>query len=129
MEGRRSRSNSGVNAPADNGDSIKALVAKHKAKAVQKESEKVEKKFSVIEEVKGEEINDVAEEESNIMTNLTFEELGVCPEICEAIKAMGYKNPSKIQAESLPYTLKGRDMIGLAETGSGKTASFAIPVI
>jgi len=42
---------------------------------------------------------------------------------------MGYKNPSKIQAESLPYTLKGRDMIGLAETGSGKTAAFAIPVI
>ena len=129
MEGRRSRSNSTVNTPADNGDSIKALVAKHKAKAVQKEAEKAEKKLSIIEEVKGEEINDVAEEESNIMTNLTFEELGVCPEICEAIKAMGYKNPSKIQAESLPYTLKGRDMIGLAETGSGKTASFAIPVI
>ncbi len=60
---------------------------------------------------------------------MTFEELGVCPEICEAIKAMGYKHPTKIQAESLPYTLKDRDMIGLAETGSGKTASFAIPVI
>lgn len=127
MEGRRSRSNSGV-APVDNGDSIKALVAKHKAKAVQKEAEKVEKKLAVTEEVK-EQVPNVGEEESNIMTNLTFEELGVCPEICEAIKAMGYKNPSKIQAESLPYTLKGRDMIGLAETGSGKTASFAIPVI
>jgi superfamily II DNA/RNA helicase len=48
---------------------------------------------------------------------------------CEVSKAMGDKNPTKIQAESLPYTLKGRDMIGLAETGSGKTASFAIPVI
>ena len=127
MEGRRSRSNSGV-APVDNNDSIKALVAKHKAKAVQKEVEKAEKKQAVNEEVKGE-VPNVGEEESNIMTNLTFEELGVCPEICEAIKAMGYKNPSKIQAESLPYTLKGRDMIGLAETGSGKTASFAIPVI
>ncbi len=63
------------------------------------------------------------------MTTMTFEELGVCSEICEAIKAMGYKNPTKIQSESLPYTLAGRDMIGLAETGSGKTASFAIPVI
>ena len=42
---------------------------------------------------------------------------------------MGYKKPSKIQEDSLPYTLKGRDMIGLAETGSGKTAAFAIPVI
>ncbi len=55
MEGRRSRSNSGVVAPADNGDSIKALVAKHKAKAVQKEAEKAEKKMNVAEEeVKGE---------------------------------------------------------------------------
>lgn len=94
MEGRRSRSNSGV-APVDNGDSIKALVAKHKAKAVQKEAEKVEKKLAVTEEVK-EQVPNVGEEESSIMTNLTFEELGVCPEICEAIKAMGYKNPSKI---------------------------------
>ena len=59
----------------------------------------------------------------------TFEDLGVCPEICEAVKKMGYLNPSKIQKESLPFTLKGRDMIGLAETGSGKTAAFAIPVI
>ncbi len=63
------------------------------------------------------------------MSNTTFEDLGVCSELCEAIKAMGYKAPTKIQAESLPYTLKGRDIIGLAETGSGKTASFAIPVI
>ncbi len=60
---------------------------------------------------------------------MTFEELSVCPEICEAISQMGYKHPTKIQAESLPYTLKGRDIIGLAETGSGKTAAFAIPVI
>jgi ATP-dependent RNA helicase DDX47/RRP3 len=42
---------------------------------------------------------------------------------------MGYKHPSKIQVDSLPYTLDGRDIIGLAETGSGKTAAFAIPVI
>jgi ATP-dependent RNA helicase DDX47/RRP3 len=53
----------------------------------------------------------------------------VCPEICKACEGMGYQHPSKIQYESLPYTLKGRDIIGLAETGSGKTAAFAIPVI
>ena len=103
------------------GDSIKDLVAKHKAKALEKALD------TKVEEVKSEIAN--PDEESNIMTSLTFEELGVCPEICEAIKAMGYKNPTKIQAESLPYTLKDRDMIGLAETGSGKTAAFAIPVI
>jgi ATP-dependent RNA helicase DDX47/RRP3 len=59
----------------------------------------------------------------------TFSDLGVCPEICGAVEKMGYKHPSKIQCDSLPYTLKGRDIIGLAETGSGKTAAFAIPVI
>ena len=59
----------------------------------------------------------------------TFAELGVCAEICEAVKKMGFTCPSKIQKESLPFTLKGRDIIGLAETGSGKTAAFAIPVI
>jgi superfamily II DNA/RNA helicase len=49
-----------------------------------------------LEEVKQQEETPIVDEESNIMTNLTFEELGVCPEICEAIKAMGYKNPTKI---------------------------------
>lgn len=53
----------------------------------------------------------------------------MCPEICSAVEKMGYKFPSKIQAESLPYSLKGRDIIGKAETGSGKTAAFAIPII
>ena len=53
----------------------------------------------------------------------------MCSEICEAVEKMGYKHPSKIQSESLPYTLKNKDIIGLAETGSGKTAAFAIPVI
>lgn len=64
-----------------------------------------------------------------MLTNSTFAELGVCPEICKACEGMGYKHPSRIQFESLPYTLKDRDIIGLAETGSGKTAAFAIPVI
>ena len=70
------------------------------------------------------------QEENNILAEeQTFAGLGVCEEICEAVAKMGYKHPSKIQAESLPYTLKDRDIIGLAETGSGKTAAFAIPVI
>ena len=71
-----------------------------------------------------------AESKSNILEETTsFEKLGVCAEICEAVAKMGFKHPSKIQAESLPYTLKDKDIIGLAETGSGKTAAFAIPVI
>ena len=70
------------------------------------------------------------QEDNNILAeDQTFTKLGVCQEVCDAVAKMGYKHPSKIQAESLPYTLKGRDIIGLAETGSGKTAAFAIPVI
>jgi ATP-dependent RNA helicase DDX47/RRP3 len=46
-----------------------------------------------------------------------------------ACESLGYKKPTKIQAESLPYTLKGRDIIALAETGSGKTLSFALPIL
>jgi len=49
--------------------------------------------------------------------------------LIESCAKLGYKHPSKIQKESLPYTLTGRDIIGLAETGSGKTAAFAIPII
>lgn len=98
---------------------IQLLVAKHKQKAKEKEEAKDKK------EAQKTEIGTSLEESSQ----KSFEELGVCDEICEAIKQIGYKTPSKIQEESLPYTLKGRDIIGLAETGSGKTASFAIPVI
>ena len=42
---------------------------------------------------------------------------------------LGYKKPSEIQAEAIPWALQDRDIIGLAETGSGKTAAFALPVL
>jgi superfamily II DNA/RNA helicase len=60
---------------------------------------------------------------------VTFQQLGVCEEICETLQAIGWTIPTDIQKMTLPYALKGRDVIGLAETGSGKTGAFAIPVI
>ncbi|KRX10465.1 P-loop containing nucleoside triphosphate hydrolase [Pseudocohnilembus persalinus] len=60
---------------------------------------------------------------------VTFKDLGLCDELLEACERLKYKYPTKIQKESLPYTLKKQDIIALAETGSGKTLSFAIPVI
>lgn len=59
----------------------------------------------------------------------TFNGLGVCNELCEACDRMGYKEPTPIQAEAIPLALEGRDIIGLAQTGSGKTAAFAIPIL
>lgn len=59
----------------------------------------------------------------------TFTELGVSSTIQQACDAMKFKKPTPIQAEAIPYALQGRDLIGLAQTGSGKTAAFAIPVL
>lgn len=59
----------------------------------------------------------------------TFASLGVCEPLCEAVAAMGWTKPSEIQCESLPYSLAGRDVIGLAETGSGKTGAFGLPIL
>lgn len=59
----------------------------------------------------------------------SFKELGIMDQLCEACDTLGYKAPTSIQAESIPLALQGRDLIGLAETGSGKTAAFALPIL
>ncbi|TXG71242.1 hypothetical protein EZV62_006177 [Acer yangbiense] len=59
----------------------------------------------------------------------TFKELGLRDELVEACENLGWKTPSKIQAEVIPHALEGKDMIGLAQTGSGKTGAFALPIL
>lgn len=62
-------------------------------------------------------------------TPATFASLGLIPQICEACELLKFKAPTGIQKETIPYALQGRDIIGLAQTGSGKTAAFALPII
>lgn len=59
----------------------------------------------------------------------SFAELGVCPELCDTCDKLGYKTPTPIQAQSIPHALQMKDIIGLAQTGSGKTAAFALPIL
>lgn len=63
------------------------------------------------------------------MTNLQFHELNLSPEIQKAISEMGFEETTPIQSQSIPYILKGVDIIGQAQTGTGKTCAFGIPAI
>lgn len=63
------------------------------------------------------------------LSQASFESLGIIPELCTACKLVKYHHPTPIQAASIPEALAGRDIIGLAETGSGKTAAFALPIL
>ncbi|XP_017464252.1 PREDICTED: probable ATP-dependent RNA helicase DDX47 [Rhagoletis zephyria] len=65
----------------------------------------------------------------NVETNVTFKELGLTDVLCQACEELKWKAPSKIQKEAIPVALKGKDVIGLAETGSGKTGAFALPIL
>ncbi|KAH7077558.1 P-loop containing nucleoside triphosphate hydrolase protein [Paraphoma chrysanthemicola] len=59
----------------------------------------------------------------------TFTDLGVREELCDACVNLGFTRPTPIQTEAIPLALAGRDVIGLAETGSGKTAAFVLPIL
>jgi ATP-dependent RNA helicase DeaD len=59
----------------------------------------------------------------------TFQELGLSAGVLKAVAEMGFEEPTPIQAMTIPAALEGRDIIGQAQTGTGKTASFAVPVI
>ena len=60
---------------------------------------------------------------------MNFSELGLSPKTLEAVTAAGYTTPTPIQAEAIPPALERRDVMGLAQTGSGKTAAFVLPML
>ncbi|RYN41948.1 ATP-dependent rRNA helicase [Alternaria arborescens] len=80
--------------------------------------------------------DNTAEEEAGSSTTAiadapkkTFRDLGIREELCDTVESLNYKNPTPIQEQAIPLALEGRDVIGLAETGSGKTAAFVLPIL
>src|SRR6478736_5772969 len=63
------------------------------------------------------------------MQKKRFTELGLSPEVLKAIDKVGYEEAAPIQSEAIPVLLSGRDVVGQSQTGSGKTAAFALPAI
>lgn len=62
-------------------------------------------------------------------TGPKFSDLGLDPRVLKALEAVGYESPSPIQAQTIPLLLEGKDVVGLAQTGTGKTAAFALPAL
>ncbi len=60
---------------------------------------------------------------------MTFKDLGIAEPILRALQKEGYENPTPIQEQAIPILLKGKDLLGVAQTGTGKTAAFGIPIL
>ena len=60
---------------------------------------------------------------------MKFSDLGLSDELSQAVADLGYTSPTPIQEKSIPIVLMGRDILGSAQTGTGKTASFTLPMI
>src|SRR5260221_10498242 len=60
---------------------------------------------------------------------MNFSDLGLSPELLQAVADAGYTTPTPIQEQAIPYVQMGRDVLGCAQTGTGKTAGFTLPMI
>ena len=73
--------------------------------------------------------NSQSTDENVNQSNATFAELGINKLVLKAVEESGYETPSAIQAETIPHLLEGKDLIGQAQTGTGKTAAFSLPLL
>ena len=60
---------------------------------------------------------------------MNFAELGLSPEVLQAVSDAGYATPTPIQEQAIPHVLARRDVLGIAQTGTGKTAAFTLPML
>lgn len=81
------------------------------------------------EESADQDSSDDSDEEPGDEALVTFEDLGLADEVLEAIKALNYETPSPIQAKAIPALLQGANLLGTAQTGTGKTAAFSLPLL
>lgn len=68
-------------------------------------------------------------EKNTPQQDVTFESFNLSPDVLKSLKDVGYETPSPIQAQAIPPILEGRDILGMAQTGTGKTAAFALPLL
>lgn len=73
--------------------------------------------------------NNIEKIPANAPVQVTFAELDLDPKILKALDDMGYENPTPIQAQAIPHALKQRDVLGIAQTGTGKTGAFVLPTM
>ncbi|MGZ9712107.1 DEAD/DEAH box helicase [Glaciimonas sp. GNP009] len=71
----------------------------------------------------------IASDAEALEASIKFTDFGLSPDILRALSDQGYVNPTPIQAQAIPIVLQGRDVMGAAQTGTGKTAGFALPII
>ena len=64
-----------------------------------------------------------------VLTEVTFTDLGLSGPLLKALEVEKYTHPTPIQAQAIPLLLEGRDLFGLAQTGTGKTAAFTLPLL
>ncbi|KXX78502.1 ATP-dependent rRNA helicase RRP3 [Madurella mycetomatis] len=74
-------------------------------------------------------VDDASKQQNGDAAPKSFADLGIVDSLCDACDRLGYKRPTPIQEQAIPLALQDRDIIGIAETGSGKTAAFALPIL
>lgn len=76
-------------------------------------------------------VDDISKSEAaaDVAKPVTFAELGLSKKVIQAVEAAGYTTPTPIQAEAIPHAVLGKDILGIAQTGTGKTASFVLPML
>jgi ATP-dependent RNA helicase DeaD len=72
---------------------------------------------------------DTDQSDTSTTPDVTFADLNIHPQVLQAVSDLGYESPSAIQAATIPALMSGSDVVGLAQTGTGKTAAFAIPIL